>query len=290
MTARDPFVLLPVEPADAWFKLESPDRFLGAAMFTVFGNDEVLHVPIADAPDVVVKRLHVDSRHRPTARRALERIQKAGLLVADGEVTRLLYSRHAHFTWYSEHPVNAPSPNGEPSANGQRTDGQQTANEPPANRETKPSAGKDSGRVTHKERRKQERKKHTPRGGAREATPELLWRGEVEGRFAALCIEAGLGDPSMSGRKVAAFPGRLRNTARSMQRAELELLEQAFKLWHEDGCDGSDVASPYAAFVERFTRLVAPPANGRANGYQRASSAEEHAGGTNGRSVFGAMP
>lgn len=286
---RDPFVLLPVEPADAWFKLEAPDRFLGAAMFTVFGNDEVLHVPIAAAPDVVIGRLGVNGRHRPTVRRALERIQDAQLLVEDGDVTRLLYSRHAHLAWHRERTANAPPSNGEESVNGQRTNGQRTANAPSSDSESKPSARKDSGQVPHKERRKQERKKHTPREGAREASADLLWRAEVEGRFAALCIEAGLGDPSMSGRKVAAFPERLRKTAAAAYEEPLAMLERGFKLWSADGCDGSDVASPYAAFVERFTRMVSPP-NGRANGYQRASSEEEHAGGTNGRSVFGAMP
>lgn len=110
----------------------------------------------------------------------------------------------------------------------------------------------------------------------------------VRRRFVKLHLEANLGDPSMGGRKVGLFPDRLRNTATSLHEDPLELLERAFKLWLEGGCDGADKASPYAAFVERFTRLVAPPKPGaRTKGFMRSSTPEQFKGGVSGRAVFG---
>lgn len=136
MDAR--FVKLPTEHADVWYQLSFWDRALGANLFQKFGNTELIDVPLKSLPDVLCRLLAVDGRDRQSMRRALQRIIKLGLLVAEGDQTRLLYSRKAYAQRTrikAEVPPNS-APTDTPTDSEPTVNRQSTVSEPTVNRQS----------------------------------------------------------------------------------------------------------------------------------------------------------
>ena len=109
----------------------------------------------------------------------------------------------------------------------------------------------------------------------------------VPRRFRAMHMERFRLDPATTGPSTVDFHARLANTARERGVEPLELLEQAFAAWADQGRPGTDRASPYAAFVARFDRIVSPAACDARRGFMRAAKAEAYEQGVDGDEAFG---
>jgi hypothetical protein len=81
-------------------------------------------------------------------------------------------------------------------------------------------------------------------------------RDAVELRFKLLHMTRFGTDPIMSGASAANFPERVVATAKHQGIEPVQLLEQAFKRWCDQGCPGADDATAYTAFSARFERLA----------------------------------
>lgn len=291
--------MLPVEPAAAWFKLGWPERQLGAVMFTVFGNDEMLDVPIEDVADVVCKRCNVDSRYRQKVRASIERIVAANLIVADGPVTRLLYSRHAHRAWNRERSVTGQRAVGEPTATQPRTDSEPTVTRPRTVSETEVSARNDSNHAPHKEREIEEKeKRERTRASARpleveleegEPEPETSTLELVKAAWKARLIMATGNPPSQSHKlrpHYEAIAQWVDEKNGDPKRIVTRLMDGAFRdKWMQDNGYqlGALAGSPGKYFDAQK--------NGRnpRKGFMRSAAPEDFEGGLTSDDVFGAV-
>lgn len=85
------YTRLPAENAPAWYALKFSDRALGLALVHRCGGP-IIDEPFTALPDAASRLLAVDGRERQHIRRAIHRIADAGLIVADGRRSRVLYS------------------------------------------------------------------------------------------------------------------------------------------------------------------------------------------------------
>lgn len=139
---------LPIDRASEWSELKFADRTFGAELMRLFGNDGVFACPLPRLADRVCKDLGVDGRERPTVRRAIDRLIAAGLLVADGSRTRLLYAQGALDDWQAKHPANDQTTARERPVIVQSTAGHRPVNAPSTTSESEPSPRNHSNHVS----------------------------------------------------------------------------------------------------------------------------------------------
>jgi hypothetical protein len=284
---EEQWLMFPVVPAPVWLTLGSVAHAFGAVLYQNFETRTISGLTLADAEAWALRQLSPRPNERKTIRIAIREMIKAEVLVQVEGGIQLLYATKS----YEDHHamVAKPSTNGEakvakPSANGAATIHQPSGNGAPT------GAAKFSETLQHDsplEREREEKNREREEGGRLEDDEEeseeahaVRWNASVQLRFRKLHMDAKKGDPSMAGKAEAArFPERLANTARSLGRDPLELLEECFAKWLAEKRPGAKDYSPYSAFVARFDNYAIPPERDARKPFMRASKPEDFEGG-----------
>lgn len=240
MTKRAQWVQMPVEPADAWFAQRHYERALGADMFRVFGSDEVIDVPLSAFPEVICRRLAVDGRDRPTVKRAIERLVEAGLVVADGPRTHLLYSQRKHREW----TVNGRSSVSERPVNDQSSSGERAVSAQSSVSESGSSARNDStgaSQIDREKERKKERKSGagaSPSSAAAPAVSPGERVRELEARYDLVTVQEARRACALSRRGGKISDSVWADTLERMASADVGIAEKAMRTFVERYADG----------------------------------------------------
>jgi hypothetical protein len=297
------WIPLPLEPAGPWMTLNALTRTIGCDLFRVSQDRVIAGITLQTAEAWVLRQLSPDPNERKTIRAAVRRIIEAGLLVPVAGGVRLLYSNAS----YEDHHATVAQPSGDggamvgqPSGNGKATVAQPSANghatvgaKPAESHEPDLQRERENREKTERERQK---RAPAPEGPVRPSSeleepaedPAVNWAAAVQLRFRKLHMDAGKGDPSMRGKAEAAlFPERLANTARSLGREAMELLEEAFGKWLADGRPGKQYG-PYSGFIARFDDYVIPKEEDARGAFLRASKPQEFESGSTLSDVLGA--
>jgi hypothetical protein len=314
------WIPLPLEPAGPWMTLNALTRTIGCDLFRVSQDRVIAGITLQTAEAWVLRQLSPDPNERKTIRAAVRKIIEAGLLVEVEGGVRLLYCaaayEHHQATRHLREPVPVPSGDGAPMVTKPSGDGAPMVAQPSGNGHAMVHQPSGNGHATvgaksaeshtpdlHREREKEketQREKRVRAPAPEEPVrlsseleepaedPAVNWAAAVQLRFRKLHLEAGKGDPSMRGRaEVALFPERLANTARSLGRDAMELLEEAFAKWLAEGRDGAKKYGPYSAFIARFDNYVSTPEDARGS-FLRASKPQEFEAGSSLSDVLGA--
>jgi hypothetical protein len=290
---EDEWLPFPQVPAPIWATLGAVTHAFGAVLYQQFETRVIAGIKLEGAEEWVLRQVSPKATERKTIRGAVREMVEAGVLVQVEGGLRLLYATK---TWEDHqrtvrrpsndggHKVEQPSTNGagkveQPSGNGQQTLFDKPAEPldptPPIDREI------------------QEKDTQTGvRARVRDDQSDTIedpvsYYAAVQLRFRKLHRDAGLGDPAMGGTQVGDFPERLANTAADLGEQWHELLSRTHAAWVAEKCPGTEVSSPYAAFVARFNRYAVEKAQDVTKGFCRASSADSHArSGDTGEDIF----